>query len=311
MFNSGEYTSNNESIKSFLSFNGYKVQDFGSYLKCNALQRGGNDISSMTIYPKDLIAIDHVTGEKYCLKTFFSKILNTSEDLVEGKIKDNNFNINFSVPSQPKIKQPKIFDDSVLNNIIPIYDYFISRGISEEVLRETRCGLYTGKSNLFKNRIVFPCFNSKGQITMLAGRDVTGQNEKFKWILKGSKETVYPLFINLKDIKEKKEIIITEGIGDVLSLFSCGIRNSICMFGTECTLNIINFLLKINNLKIILSTNNDLAGSNSSEKAYNKLSKYFDKKFLSIKLPPKPYKDFNDCLISENGKNKILNWYKE
>lgn len=309
MQSTGEYFNNKESIKSLLSEMGYNIQDMGEYLKCNAAHREGRDVSSMTIYPNSSIAIDHVLGEKYNLKYFFSKILNVKEELVGAELKNRNFNINFETHSEPKIKVPKIFDNSILNDLVPVYDYFLNRGIDKSVLEETKCGLYTGEIKYLKNRIVFPCFNSNGQITMVAGRDITGNNEKYKWILKGQKETVYPLFINSKEIINNKEIIITEGIGDVLSLFSCGIRNSICMFGTECGLPIINYLLKINGIKIILSTNNDIAGKNSAEKSYKRLSKYFGTKDILIKLPPEPYKDFNDCLISDDGKNKINEWY--
>ena len=192
MLNSGEFAPNNDSIKSFLQENGYSVTDHGNYLKCNGLYRGGTSETSLTIYPRDLLVIDHVSSEKFGLRKFFSKILNTEESKVDEELKLKNINLNYVV--QPKIVQPRIFDNAILNELLPLYDYWISRGISEDVLRETKSGVYNFPKGIFRGKYVFPVINAKNQITMLAGRDINGNNGNYKWILRGTKDTVYPLY---------------------------------------------------------------------------------------------------------------------
>ena len=111
--------------------------------------------------------------------------------------------------------------------------------------------------------------------------------------------------MNVEEIKKQKEVIIIESIGDCLSLHQAGIKNTIVTFGLEVSVSILNFLLKLDPEKIYISFNNDNeknnAGNNASEKAFNKLLRYFDKKQLQIKLPTK--KDFG-----EMNEEEILKW---
>ena len=310
MILSGEYINNNDGIKSFLLENGFKVEDHGNYIKCNNLLRGGNDINSISIYPNKQIVLEHVLGEKYSLKNFFSKILNIDETSVEEKLKGRD--INLTSISQPKIEQPRIFSTDILKELIPIYDYWINRGISEDVLRETKGGIYSLKGSL-KNRFVFPIFNSKNQIVGLTGRDTTGKSE-VKWIHKGQKSNwVYPAFINHKDIIKNKSVFLLESPGDCLSLMTCGIRNNLVLFGTEINLSVINYLLKINIDKIYISLNDDSktnnAGNNATEKIYKKLNKYFSNSQIKISMV-KNYNDWNECLVKA-GRDELLTQLKK
>lgn len=306
MILSGEYKPSN--IVSFLRENSYPVTEHGEYIKFPALWRGGNNPTSISYYLDKGNAVDWVTSEHFDTKELIKRILGLkTEEEIKLAIEKNNIVVNKQI--EPKIKQQRIFDSSILNELLPIYDYWFSRGISEEVLRETKSGVYSNPRGIFRGKYVFPVFNSKNQITFLAGRDIVNKDTNFRWVLRGSKETIFPLFINKDDIIKNKEIILVEGISDVLTFMSCGIRTSVCLFGTECGLSIINFLLKLQDIKIIISTNNDKAGLNSAEKAYKRLSKYFDTRNISIKLPPEDFKDFND-LIMAKGKQSIVEWYK-
>lgn len=308
---SGEYLQNKESIKSILSNFGYNFKDYGDYLTCAANFRGGDDIGSIVIYPQK-VAIDYVTSTHYKIDDFLSIVTNkkTKEEL-EAYYKENNFIINTS--TQPEIKQIKIFPDSVVNELVPEYSYWIKRGISEDILRETKGGLYGGDKGVMKNRFVFPVFNSRNQVIMLSGRDTTNNDKRPKWLHRGTKQNCYPAFINAKYIKEKNSVFIVESPGDFLSLATCGIRNSLVMFGTELNLSILNYLLKINIGKIYISPNNDHltnnAGNDASKKIYKKLSKYFNSNQIKIVLV-KNYKDWNDCLLG-SGKQEILEQLKE
>ena len=178
-----------------------------------------------------------------------------------------------------------------------------------EIDEELKGGMYAGDLNIYKNRYVFPCFNSKKQIIFVSARDVTGNN-KVKWLLKGQKtNAVYPASNNLKHILQaNRTVILCESVGDSISLSTCGIKNNLVLFGTEVNLSIINLLLKININKIIISTNDDSlsngAGNKASVKIYNRLNRYFDKKQLEIKLPVGG-NDWNEILVNKS-KEEIL-----
>ena len=156
-----------------------------------------------------------------------------------------------------------------------------------------------------KNRYVFPIFNSKEEIVGFSGRDITNQS-KIKWKHLGDKiNWCYPTFLNLDIVKEKKEVYIIESIGDCLSLWDAGIKNTIVTFGLEVSVSILNLLLKVDPNKIYISFNNDenknKASNEAADKAINKLLRYFDKNQLYIKLPSK--KDFGEMSIEE-----IVQW---
>jgi hypothetical protein len=310
MLNSGQYH-NKQYIKSLLLDNGYKVEDCNNYLKCNALFRDGNDVNSMTIYPSDNLAIDHVTSEKYSLNKFISIVLKIDEGAVNSVLKNNNFSLNNF--KKPEIEQPKVFSDDLLKQLLPIHDYWTNRCISESTLKKLGGGLYSGEKGSLKNRYLFPIFNSKKQIVGISGRDITEKN-KIYWILKGQKVNwCYPAFYNSKIIQGKKSVWLVEGIGDLLSLMEAGIENVLVLFGTELNLAIINYLLKINIQNIYISTNDDSgknnAGNEAANKIYKRLNKYFSYNQIKV-VHPKNGKDWN-VVLKNNGKNEILEQLKE
>lgn len=313
MYNSGDFNFNNkESIKNILISHGYPVKDNNDYISTAAHWRGGQDETSVVVYIKDNFCVDFVDGSKFDIKKLISLVTNqiSTEDL-EKYLKNNNINL---PPPSPKIKQSKIFPDEVLKDLVPIYDYWIKRGISENILIETGGGIYNNKGSL-RNKFTFPILNSKNQIVGLAGRDVSGNNGEFKWILRGNKANwCYNAHLNNQDIKRKNSVFLLESIGDYLTFLECGIRNCIVLFGTELNLSIINYLLKINIGKIYISTNDDsknnMAGNNAADKALKKLTKYFGRSQVKIVLPYKE-KDWNEILI-KYGKleiNEQLNKY--
>ncbi len=119
------------------------------------------------------------------------------------------------------------------------------------------------------------------------------------------KEFVWPAFLNLSIIREKKEVILVESPACVLKMWDCGIRNVLCLFGTELQLGLLNFLLRIDPDRMIISTNNEESqtGNRAADKMAIKLRRYFDAKQIRTVLPNK--KDFAEMSIHE-----ISQWQK-
>lgn len=288
----------------------YPYLDCGNYIKSVALYRGGNSMGSLVIYKSGSggnnggKVVDFVTSQTYSFEDFIKLASGDNnvkiEELLSKVVKVEN--------KEPKITTPQIFDKNILNTLIPDHAYWTGRGISREVILRFKGGVcLEGK---LKNRYVFPIFSSEN-IVGFSARDLTG-NSNSKWKILGNRNNFcYPLFLNSKDIIRDKYIYIVEGIGDVLSLFECGISNCVCIFGTYMGIGLLNYLLKANPSRIFISLNSDVPGAAAAVSLKHRLYKYFDKKQIAI-IPPETnsnLKDFNDLLVN-NKKNNIIEWHE-
>ena len=284
---------------------GYKLKDCGKEYRARPLYRDSDNDTVLKIY-KDS---GHWFDFKENISGDFSSLVGMTlklEDPSKAKewLKDKNFA--FHQPkevSKPLLKSTKKFDLDLLSNLENNHSYWNKRNINNETLSQFKGGV--GKAGKMKNRYVFPIFDIKNNIIGFSGRDITNLS-KIKWKHLGEKnDFVYPLFLNSEVIEAQKEVILVESIGDMLSLYQAGIKNVLVTFGTNLSLGILNYLLKIDVKKIYISLNNDSnknnAGNVGAEKTYSRLKRYFDDKQLKIALPTK--KDFG-----EMNKEEILQW---
>jgi len=302
-----EISYNMENIRAVLEEMGYVLIESGTHYRSKPLYResGSNGV----------LSIEKSTGRWYDFKeriggsfdelvriTLNLPSLDHTKKWLSGKI-----NLTSAVDKEsPLIKEPLVYPAEYLNKLYPVYDYWQNRGVSPETLAYFKSGLaITGKMS---NRYVFPIFNSKSEILGFAGRDIltSEDSNRPKWKLIGKKSNwCYPLFFNKKYIIESKEIFIVESIGDMLSLWEAGIKNSAVSFGLDLPISLIKFLLKIDASKINICLNNDIdnnqAGNKAAHQMCHKLLNHFDEEQISIKLPSK--KDFG-----EMSKEEILQW---
>lgn len=277
---------------------GLQLKDFGETWRAAALWRGGSNQTSICINKRLLTWYDFVeqkggTFQQLC-------------DLLNHKITINDESLVYS-PEKPVLKQPKTFSELSLCKLEKDHTYWLKRNIDLDVLNLFDGGIV--KNGKMANRYVFPIWDTqKKKILGFTGRwlgEVKDYTLKYKHL--GNKnDWLFPTFLNLKDIIEKKEVILVEGPGCVLSLFNCGIRNVLCVFGTKVSSKVIQFLLKYNIEKIIIAFNhepdNDSIGDKASKKELDHLINYFDNNSIEIRLPFK--KDFN-----EMNEEEIDKWY--
>lgn len=302
---------NSFDILSFLSENGYDYKQNSNYIQIAAKWREGQNKTSVCIYPDSQLVIDFVTGEKMGYRGLISRVLNLKNGDLDNYLANKKYSLYDPEASKPrpKIKMPKTFEKSLLNNILPLYGYATNRGISIDICKRFCCGEVGHVKGKLHDRFVGPVFNSKRDIMGFWGRDITGKSPK-KYMIIGAKNFfVYPAFINANTIKEKRSVYLVESPFDALTLFECGIENVLCLFGVEMSLSVLNFLLRINPDKIIISINNDLinggsAGNNAACKLEKRLNKYFDRHQIIVKLPSL-CKDWNETLI-KHGKDQTI-----
>ena len=156
------------------------------------------------------------------------------------------------------------------------------------------------KEGKLKDRYVFPVFDKRDRMIGAAGRDITNSSP-IKWKLLGEKNSwVYPFKYNNVYLRESKEVFLIESIGDMLSLWEAGIKNTLVLFGLNASVKVKRILMSMDINKIHICLNNDSkngAGNNAAKQIKSNLLNYFDEDQVSINLPPK--NDFGCMNISE------------
>lgn len=191
-------------------------------------------------------------------------------------------------------------------------EYLAKRGLSDELLKEFMIGLSPNQNDFFyrsieekyqettifnsglfhvsqagntiydafKNRIMFPLTNDKGEVIAFSGRIwQEEQSEQGKAKYKNSTGTpifnksyeLYHLDKAKATISKTKEVYLMEGFMDVIAAYRAGISNAVASMGTALTPEHIRHLKKFAK-KIILTYDGDSAGQNATAKVLEHLT---------------------------------------
>lgn len=288
-----------DDIKDILTEIGYNLRDCGNEYRAKPLYRESDNNNVLCIKKDNGVWFDFKTNKYGSLEELVRLTLKL-EDISQAKdfIKDK-FSYEKKARTKQKIKQQKIFNSNNLDKIIKDHSYWNDRGISSSTLENFECGVM--REGKLKDRYVFPIFNKRNGLVGAAGRDITGFSS-IKWKLLGEKSFwVYPFKYNNAQFRESKEIFLVESIGDMLSLWDAGIKNTLVLFGLTVSSKIKKVLLSMDISKIRICLNNDGdsngAGNTAAEEIKNNLLNYFDEDQISMNLPPK--NDFGCMNISE------------
>jgi len=155
-------------------------------------------------------------------------------------------------------------------------DILNSFGRSEEEKKQLLdCGLLIKKDaggyyDRFRNRIMFPIRNNKGEIVGFGGRIIDDEEPKYlnspETSLFKKGELLYGLYESKKSIAEQRKAIIVEGYTDVIGLYQNKIGNSLATLGTATTENHIHKIFRITD-QIIFCFDGDNAGKKAAKKA--------------------------------------------
>ena len=100
------------------------------------------------------------------------------------------------------------------------------RNIRPETYKEFEAFLHIG--DVFRDRINFPIRDISGKTVAFQGRHTAGGTPKYKFSPPGAKIPLYPL-----SKPQAGEVLLVEGLFDVLNLYDKGLRNAVCCFGTN------------------------------------------------------------------------------
>jgi len=186
-------------------------------------------------------------------------------------------------------------------------NYLKTKGLKDEELLNLGLTVQSPKGTIydrFRNRVIFPVFDSNGKVIGFGGRVLDDSKPKYL----NSPET--PLFkkgIHLYGLNfaikndMNRTVIIVEGYMDCISLHQHGITNVVATLGTALT-DYQAKLLKRYADKIIISFDADIAGQNATLRGLEILKKEgFDIRVLKVPQGKDP-----DEYIKANGKDAFL-----
>ena len=147
----------------------------------------------------------------------------------------------------------------------------------EEKQKLLACGLLIEKDDggfcdRFRNRLMFPIRNNKGEIVGFGGRLIDDNDREAKYqnspetSLFKKRELLYGLYESKKSIADQRKAIIVEGYTDVIGLYQNRIGNALATLGTATTEIHINKIFRISD-QIIFCFDGDNAGKKAAKKA--------------------------------------------
>lgn len=165
----------------------------------------------------------------------------------------------------------------------------------------------------FRDRIMFPIRNVKGECIGFGGR-VLG-DEKPKYL--NSPETpvfskgreLYGLFEARQALREHGYVLVTEGYMDVVALAQLGFPNAVATLGTACTTEHVQKLFRFTDA-VVFSFDGDAAGRRAARKALEGALP-FATDLRSVKFLFLPPEHDPDSYIREHGRDAFARYVGE
>ena len=206
-------------------------------------------------------------------------ILDEAVKVFEEKLKESKTTINYlksrNISGKTAKKFQLGFSDDSWDSLYSLFE----KKFEQTVIASSGLFLEKNKKNnppvkyydRFRNRVIFPIRNIKGQNIGFGGR-VMNNNEEPKYLnspetklFKKSNE-LYGLYEARRETKKMDSIIVVEGYMDVIALHEKGIKNAVATLGTAVTSNHLSKLMRYSN-NIFFAFDGDLAGEKAAWKA--------------------------------------------
>lgn len=155
-----------------------------------------------------------------------------------------------------------------------LVQFLHKRGISEElsekgglISKRPDTGEYVDR---FRDRIIFPIYDSKGKVIAFSGRALKDMKPKY---LNSSETPIFnkrKLLYNLDKAKasmrKEKKAVLFEGFADVIKAWEAGVQNGVATMGTALSEQHAAMLRRYAD-EIIICYDGDSAGRNAAEKS--------------------------------------------
>lgn len=157
---------------------------------------------------------------------------------------------------------------------------FSERGITLDILLKSGlCVARTsgdGVYDRFRNRIMFPITDVRGQVLGFGGRVLDDSQPKYlnspETLVFNKRHVLYGFENAYKHIRDLGKVVIVEGYMDAITLYSHGIKNVVASLGTSFTAEQARALMKLN-AELFFSYDSDAAGQNATLRALDTVRK--------------------------------------
>ncbi|QUH26839.1 DNA primase [Serpentinicella alkaliphila] len=184
-----------------------------------------------------------------------------------------------------------------------LLEYLTKTGYTEDELE--KCGLIVRNKNngfydRFRNRVMFPIFDVRGNVVAFGGRVLDDSLPKYlnspETDIFNKRKILYNLNSARKHVKNN-QIIVVEGYTDVISLYQLGIKNTVATLGTSFTKEHGN-ILKRYCQEVVICFDGDVAGTTATSRGID-LLKEID---INLKVVLLPDKKDPDEYVKQYGK---------
>ncbi|MBN3038994.1 MAG: DNA primase [Candidatus Omnitrophica bacterium] len=294
---------------------------------CFGCGAGGNVFNFIMKYeglefPQVLRMLAKKTGVKLPATSTFSKEQKTSGDLFQlnemaASWFTNNLKKEIGQPAVGYLKKRAYQANTILKfrlGFAPdnngLLNFMRARGVQDGLLE--KAGLVIRREtgpyyDRFKQRIIFPIFDSRGRILAFGGRVLDNSMPKYM----NSPETpiynkgshLYGLNFAKEEIKKQDFCIIVEGYIDLLTVHQSGIHNVVASLGTALTPHQIRLLKRFTH-KVVVIFDADKAGEMASLRSLDLLIE----EDVNVKVVSLPKGEDPDSYIRKSGKEEF--WQK-
>jgi DNA primase len=170
--------------------------------------------------------------------------------------------------------------------------YLLERGYSEQELvsgglareREDRQGVY----DYFRNRLIFPIRNLRGEVIGFGGRLLGEGQPKYlntpQTLLFEKNSVLYALDRAREAIKQNDQVIVVEGYIDAIMAHQHGTRQTVACIGSAITEKHIQQIKKLTR-HLTLALDPDAAGALATEHGIQEALRSFDRTVVPVPLP--------------------------
>ena len=171
-----------------------------------------------------------------------------------------------------------------------LYDSLKEKGFKDEEMLKSGIFAIPSKTNkpydILRGRLIFPIFDVSGNVIAFGGRSLGDESPKYLYsadsLIYCKQNNLYA--INFARKEEYEQFILVEGIMDVLSLYSAGVKNAVAVLGLSITNNQIKLCSKYGK-DIVLFFDSDVKGQKAALRAIEMLMDYLrENNCLNIRI---------------------------
>ncbi|MDP4299231.1 DNA primase [Leptothrix discophora] len=159
------------------------------------------------------------------------------------------------------------------------------------VIHKHETGEEERRYDRFRDRIMFPIRNPKGEVIGFGGRILDSGEPKYlnspetPVFVKGRE--LYGLYEARQAIRERGHVLVTEGYMDVVALAQLGVPHAVATLGTACTPDHIGKLMRFTDA-VVFSFDGDAAGRRAASRALEAVLPHATdtRSFRFLFLPP-------------------------